>query len=616
MNRQGYFLSTAVLAGVLLVMIVTAPPALGQVASAQIREDEELPGAPGENIDSISNSAVNHVGGFAFTVNTSGSGTTLGHVWGNAAGGPGTVIRTEGTIGDLVQTSYESFFGISDAGLVGYSAISDRIGGSTSLDGAWLDDTVVLNEEDPVPTIPGQFSTFNSRVGITGDGKPYWVGGISTIQGGSTQNRVIFFDTTATPLLMGGDPIVGVAEPVGDIDFDLRATFVGGVPSYINQVLVESGSTTNDGVVVIDGAALFIDGAVTREASPVPAAAGGLPGENWDNFDFFGITPTGGYLVTGDTDAATTVDEFVMVDGVIVLREGDVLDLGGDAYTLSGSIEGAYLNDDGDWAVVWDANDPGGANIEVLILNGEIVLKEGDLVDWNGDGVIDAGDNGGVVTNFTGISALTLGDRDDTNQVTLCFTADIDFAGTVLEGGFLLTVPVGPVVGACGVGAVNAGCGTTADVLFVNDQTGGADRVVDEYDQVTPLSFTVIEPPALAGDGNPTPVCIYAWVGEPDATDVVAVPKGLGSMCFGPYVITTKLPTRIFNGIGVPNKLGEHNSPFPPPVIDDGTVLEFARRPNGTLQPVTATIQGIIPDPCSQGTAPYSVTNGLVLEVL
>ena len=48
--------------------------------------------------------------------------------------------------------------------------------------GVWIGPMVVLNEEDPVATLPGQFSTFNSRPGITSDGIPYWVGGISTIQ--------------------------------------------------------------------------------------------------------------------------------------------------------------------------------------------------------------------------------------------------------------------------------------------------------------------------------------------------------------------------------------------------------------------------------------------------
>jgi len=618
MNRQRAYFSATAIVGIFLALILAAPTAFGQIASAQIREDTELPGAPGENIDAINNSAVNHVGGFAFTVNTSGSGTTLSHAWGNALGGPGTVIRTEGTFGDLVQTSWESFFGMSDAGMIGYSPISDRIGGSTGLDGAWVDDTPILNEEDPVPTIPGQFSTFNSRVGITGDGKPYWVGGISDTQGGSTQNRVLFFDVTATPLLMGGDAIAGIPELVStgsSIDFDTRATVSGGVPHYITVALVDSGSSTNDDVLVIDDSAVFIDGFVTREASPVPAAAGGLPGENWDNFDFLGITPSGEWFLTGDTDADAALDEFVMVSGGIVLREGDILMYGGDPYTLSGSIEGGYMNDDGDWAVIWDANDPTATNVEVLILNGEIVLKEGDPVDWNGDGVIDPGDNGGILTDFTGISALTLGDRDEFNKVTLCFTADIDFSGTVLEGGFLMPVPAGPVVGACGVGAVDAGCGAPTDVLFLNGETGGGDRVIDTFDQMTPLSFTVVEPPALSGDGNPTKVCIYAWIGEPAESDVVTVPKGLGSMCFGPYVITTKLPKRIFNGIGVPSKLGAHNAPTPPPVIPDGTVLEFARRPGGTGKAVTATFQGIIEDPCSQGTAPYSVTNGYTLRI-
>ena len=86
--------------------------AVAQVASAQIVEGGVLPGMPGETVDSISNSAVNHAGGYAFTVNSSGSGVTLSHAWGNPLGGPGSVMRTEGVFGDYDQGSFESFFGV------------------------------------------------------------------------------------------------------------------------------------------------------------------------------------------------------------------------------------------------------------------------------------------------------------------------------------------------------------------------------------------------------------------------------------------------------------------------------------------------------------------------
>ena len=442
------FLRTGICALAALAVLALATPAAAQTATALLREDDPLPGAAGETVSSLSNPAVNHVGGFALTVNTSGSGTTLSHIWGHATGGPGNVIVTEGTYGNLQQTSFESFHGFSNAGMPCYSATStDTVSGTTGLDGVWVGTTVVLNEEDPVPTLPGQFSTFNSRPAITAEGMPTWVGGYSTNQGGSTQNRALFYGFGILPLLKGGDFVGGIGEPIesgsSNIDFDYRFSASG--TNYITPVLVDTGSSTDDGVIVSNGAAVMRGGGVLREAMPVPLAVGGLAGENWDNFDFMGITESGMILVTGDTDAATTMDEFVLVGDTIMMREGDIIAAGVDLYTVSGSIEGGYLNEDGDWAVIWDITDIGGTNVEALLFDGELLLKEGDAVDLDGDGVIEPAS---ILANFTGITTLVMGDRQPNGILSIYFTADIDTQGTSsssddTEGLFRIDLEVG-----------------------------------------------------------------------------------------------------------------------------------------------------------------------------
>jgi hypothetical protein len=421
--------------------------AQGQIASALLREGDEL--VPGDTISSLSNTAVNHVGGYACSLNTTGT-ATLSRVWGNASGGAGALLRTEGTIGDFEQTSFESFYGMGDNGELAYGTTSTRISsGTTGLDGVWLDDTPILHEEDPVPSLTGMFSTFNSRPGVTGDGVPYWVGGFANTVGGATQNRALFSGLSVDVEIMGGDTLPDVTEPIAtgssNIDFDWRVSRFG--TYWIDQVLVTSG-TADDGIVVINGDPVMAGGSIMRENSTVPSDAGGLPGELWDNFDFLGISEAGDYFVTGDTTAAITEDEFVLMTDRIVLREGEVLDLGGNSVTVSGSIEGGYMNEQGDWAVIWDIDDPNAVNREALIFNGEIVLVEGDLVDWNGDGVIDAGDNNGKLANFTGISTLTVG-AQVSGVVNIYFTADIDFFGTPsstddLEGFFCFSAGAGP----------------------------------------------------------------------------------------------------------------------------------------------------------------------------
>lgn len=170
-----------------------------------------------------------------------------------------------------------------------------------------------------------------------------------------------------------------------------------------------------------------------------------------------------------------------------------------------------------------------------------------------------------------------------------------------------------PIVG-CGRGSVNAGCGATADVLFVNGQTGGASRTVT-VTPTTPLSLTVAEPDSRRGDSQPTRACIYLWVGAPSSSDTVSLPQGLGDMCFGPKVLATKSPKKTWNALGFFAKLGTHTGPGPAPVIPDDGLFQFLNLPLGVRQSAVVTFQGIIEDDCSQGATPISVTNGFVLRV-
>jgi hypothetical protein len=470
----------------LAAIVVPSAIAAGEIASALLREDDVL--LPGETVSALSNTAVNHVGGYACTLNTTGTGT-ISRMWGNPTGGAGLLLRSEETIGILEQTSFESFFGMSDGGLLAYSAISNEIGGTTGLDGAWLDSVVVLNEEDPVPSLPGQYSSFNSRVTASGGGTPVWVGGITNTPGTATQNRCLFSGMGATVLIKGGDFLPGVAEPVSTstgIDFDFRVSRFD--TNWINLIFVTSASS-QDGVMVINDEPISAGGGMMREGQPVPASLGGLHGELWASFDFLGINEAGDFFVTGDTNAAADVDEFVSRNGQIVLREGDMLDLDGSPATISGAIEGGYMNQQGDWAVTWDV-DEDATNLEVLIFNGEIVLAEGDLVDWNGDGVIDANDNNAVLTDFTGITTLTVGPRTD-GLVRIYFTADADVQGLgVREGFFCLEVEADSCPWDCGDGNGDVG---VVDFLAMLAQWGQPGASCDfDNDGVSVVDFLAL----------------------------------------------------------------------------------------------------------------------------
>jgi hypothetical protein len=444
-----------------------ASPVDAAVATALLREDGDLPGAPaGHFVEFLNNTAVNHAGGYAVSVNSTDGVSDLSHIWGNASGGSGSIIRTEGTFGSLVQTSYESFYGMANAGEVAYSAIGTGgpVGG---FDSVWRDDTPVAVEGDPVATLPGQFWTFASRPGITGDANPYWAGGIADTPGASTQNRGLFYGMGAAVVFLGGVAVPGLPFPPSGttIDFDYRYSALGA--HFIAPVTMTSGSSANDGTVIMDGSGLMIDGALVREGSPVPAAAGGLPSENWGLFDFFGVNEAGEYFFTANTSAATTSDEIVVKNGAVLLREGTVV----DGRTLTGDMEGAYMNEEGDIAVVWDVQDA--TALEALYLNDRLALVEGDIVDLDGDGAAEASSK---LADFTGISTLTVSDRDMFGLVRVYFTADVDTANTSsttddIEGFFCLELPT---PGSTSVGAG----GPLAQIVSISPNPSvGATRV-------------------------------------------------------------------------------------------------------------------------------------------
>src|SRR5690606_24320255 len=125
------------------------------------------------------------------------------------------------------------------------------------------------------------------------------------------------------------------------------------------------------------------DGAiVAREAHP-----NGSGIDNWDNFDIHRILDDGTYGFTGDTDGSTATDEFIAINGTIVLREGDVV----DGVTLGSGVVAFDLNADGLVVFGWSltsSSDEGlfVADISDIPGTARLVARTNDLLDTDGDG--------------------------------------------------------------------------------------------------------------------------------------------------------------------------------------------------------------------------------------
>jgi hypothetical protein len=309
----------------------------------------------------------------------------------------------------------------------------------------WLDNTVLMMEGEAYPHVPDQWWSFGTRPGVSGDGTPFWIGGITDVQGGNATNRGLFLGVGGTPLLIGGAALPHLPDLLSvDNTIGLDYRFSAAASHYICEVEMQGASATNN-AIVIDGVGLVLDGSLVREGSTIPVDIGGEGAEAWDNFDFLGIAESGAWFLTGDSDGPASTDEVVVRNGEIILRQGDIV----DGALLVGAIEGAYLNENGDLALIWDIRDPAvpANTLEVLLLNDRLLLQVGDEVDFDGDGELDVG---AVVADFTGTSSLTLGDRDFAGEVAIWFTADVDTAGTAsstddIEAFFVLHVDPQPI---------------------------------------------------------------------------------------------------------------------------------------------------------------------------
>jgi hypothetical protein len=100
------------------------------------------------------------------------------------------------------------------------------------------------------------------------------------------------------------------------------------------------------------------------------------------------------------------------------------------------------MNAQSNLALIWDVVGPTAA-LEALVVDGKVRLVEGDLVDLDGDGVVEPNSR---LADFTGISSLTMSDLDPAmHSVKVYFTADVDVNGTTtstddIEGFFCLEV--------------------------------------------------------------------------------------------------------------------------------------------------------------------------------
>ena len=153
-------------------------------------------------------------------------------------------------------------------------------------------------------------------------------------------------------------------------------------------------------------------------------------------------------------------------------------------------------------------------------------------------------------------------------------------------------------------GSVDRANGYPERVLFVNGSTGDAlGRLT--VDSAAPFELELSAPPSGPA---PTPIVLWATIGEPGASDVHELPFGDGLLAFHPSHAGGSGQT-VLNSLGRLDAFGAGRFM---PGTGPGTLLAM---PGGIGRTLTITLQGIVRDDGSAGSSPYSATNCLVLDV-
>lgn len=264
----------------------------------------------------------------------------------------------------------------------------------------------IIREEDPAPGYAvGAVINILYRPMMLPNGRMYFVASIDEDNNGSSDSRAIYqvspggfislFYTSNNPL-NGGQVISNTNGYDFDYDVSENQAF------SIHVVDMNTGSTLNDGGVAVNGTL------VLQENDPLNLT------EDFDNFDMVRINSNGDYLVSGDSDGSTTTDEYIIVNGSVQVREGDVLD--GYPLTTAATVQNMDINDNGDAVFHWatdgieeylftgNVNDPGG------LASATMVLKRYDTLDVDGDFEWDY-----VITDFNAFNQYRGYELKDTN---------------------------------------------------------------------------------------------------------------------------------------------------------------------------------------------------------
>lgn len=364
-----------------------------------------------------------------------------------------------------------------------------------SAGGVW---TVVLREGEPLTGLTdtpvanaGDEALGNSVSGVhlLDDGRVGYL--VTPIQNCSSFNYPAFLYDSAGFLQTGASMLTS-GETWDGMDLGDAGGTPDGTSYYIQGDTTES-DTAIDDVLTVDNAIVLREGSAVDTGGPILAAV--FQTQMADN---------GNWISRGDDP---NDDDWLVLNGTLIAKTGDSVEGGAEAY---GNIFAACaVNAAGDWALIANTDNADAALNEVLVVNGQVIAREGDPVDLDGNGMFD---DGAFVGDGTPTStAFAPNDLAITPSGMVYFITrlndgmgnDLNDSGFTTPDAFVrLQAPNGPGTAYCfgdgsttacpcgNLGANGEGCAnsTNAGAILTasGDATVGSDTVVLSASQCPP----------------------------------------------------------------------------------------------------------------------------------
>ena len=360
--------------------------------------------------------------------------------------------------------------------------------------GSGVTGTTVIQEGGAAPWEPGANVQFITDRNMSINNAGQYVLGVNTTSTSPVDEQIVWWDGSIFKIAaQGGDAVPGIAgEAYGtilnspSITNDARIGFradatVGALPSaedtfniFDGAIVAQSGITVPTGAagayvtldsqdyyVSADGSKQFIMGSVVASTTSVVTVNNNVellegtdaPGFSGDPISAISeglMTPGGNWFARGEN---ASDDNWVVMNGNLIAKSGDPIPGGlpGETFddaTFDALFFGMTGNNVGDFVVAGVTSNPDLTRNAVLVVNNSFVLlREGDAVDLDGNGL----DDDGVF-----LSVFNNEDAFLTDDGWYYFTADlVDAGGSGVGQAFMrIQIPEPTSLGLLLVGAL------------------------------------------------------------------------------------------------------------------------------------------------------------------